>query len=284
MNRQWLVVVVSAAALIGCGSHVEIDNNRVWHAGHPSFADDGSGDVVFVKKKMDETLVFPPLQGWKGKTNPRFSLHKGRSLQSNETITGIYSGYAYDVFYMKSAGYIALTYLRQPEEERGGMVFGLDGSERLVLEPDDFSYRPERFKFIPSRDGATLAAIASRTDWESRADGLYDVEFEVQFYDATSMAPLMESSVTKRLTTLYDTRAPSFVWEDDNTLLITDNERTAFLVGVDGSVSDTALPTCSRPSSSSSRYSVERDEFLEVQEDTIVVSDIFEVLGLPLCP
>ena len=283
MGLRDSIIVVSMWGLVGCGSHVEIDNNRVWHAGHPSFADDGSGDVVFIQKKMDETLVFPPLQGWTGKTNPRFSIHKGRSLSSNETMTGVYSGYAFDLFYMKTAGYIALTYLRQPEESRGGLVFGLDGSERLNLEPEDFSFRPERFKLIPSRDGATLAAIATRTDWDSLSDGLYSIDFEVQFYDATSMAPLLGSTVTKRLKTLYDARTPVFVWHDPDTLLISDNETAAFLVGIDGSVSDTTLPDCARPSTSSSRYSVERGQFLEVEEDTIVTSEDYQILGLSPC-
>ena len=281
LDRLW--ILLSLALLLGCGSHVEIDNNRVWHAGHPSFADDGSDDVIFIKKKMDEGLVFPPLQGWTGKTNPRFSVHKGRSLSNNQTITGIYSGYALELFYMKEAGYIALTYLRQPEEARGGMVFGLDGTERLRLEPEDFSFKPERFKLIPSRDGSTLAAIATRTDWESLSDGLYTIDFEVQFYDATSMAPLLESTVTRQLKTLYDARLPVFTWENAETLLITDNESGAFLIDVAGVVTDTALPTCTRPSSSSSRYSPARGEFLEVEDDAIVVSDNYQIMGLPLC-
>jgi len=280
-DRLW--IVLSLALLFGCGSHVEIDSNRVWHAGHPSFADDGSGDVAFIKKKMGEGLIFPPLQGWTGKTNPRFSVHKGSSLSNNETITGIYSGYALDLFYMKQAGYIALTFLRQPEEARGGMIFGLDGTERLVLEPDDFSFKPERFKLIPSRDGSTLAAIATQTDWESLTDGLYTIEFEIQFYDATSMAPLLESTVTRQLKTLYDARLPVFTWHGAETLMITDNESGAFLVGVDGTVTDTELPACARPSSSSSRYSPARGEFLEVEGDGIVVSESYQILGLPLC-
>lgn len=283
MRRKRLWMIVFLGLLVGCGSHVEIDNNRVWHAGHPSFADDGSDDVIFIKKKMDEGLVFPPLQGWTGKTNPRFSVHKGRSLSSNEAITGIYSGYALDLFYMKQAGYIALTFLRQPEEARGGMVFGLDGTERLVLEPDDFSFKPERFKLIPSRDGSTLAAIATRTDWDSLSDGLYTIDFEVQLYDATSLAPLLESTITKQLKTLYDARTPVFTWQDAETLLISDNESGAFLVGVDGAVTDTELPTCARPSSSSSRYSPARGEFLEIEGDAIVVSESYQILGLPLC-
>ena len=267
----------------GCKTQVELDETRVWHRGHPVFSDDGS-DFAFVEKTTDERLIFPPLQGWVGRTNPRFAVRLGNSQEDGQSILHNVPGHALDVFYMRRNGYVVANFLRQPEEERGAIVVDLSGRERGRIRDDIFGFNVNRFVVVPSRDGHTIAAVGFATDYSMRINGKYRIRIGVQFYEAANLNPSSMHELNVQWSALNDIQAPIVFWDDAGSLLLTDNQTETVSVDVGGSVQVLGVPTCYRPMTSSSRYRAQSAGFLEFSHGQIIERAGYIPPVSPICP
>ena len=235
-----------------CNTDRAVGFSGSWERGLPVWADDGSA-IAGIETRIDDGIVFPPLQGWRGKVNPRFVLHTQTENGSPQALNGKeIKGYAMAMTYMKTAGYITVTHLKQPEELRSVIIFNLDGSERGRLSNADLCNERGPIVGLPSNDGRVIAVATWDIDYNTYQDGTYEVAYDIVFFDATTAEALSSQSFTASI----DGQQPKFTWNDDETLTVSDMSSMSATVGLTGAVHfGEALNCLPNPASSRVRNS-----------------------------
>ena len=215
-----------------CNTDRAVGFTGSWDRGLPVWADDGSS-IAGIETRVDDGIIFPPLQGWTGKVNPRFVLHTQAENGSPRALNGReIKGYALSMTYMKTAGYITVTHLKQPEELRSVIVFDLNGNERGRLSNVDLDNDRGPIIGLPSNDGRVIAVATWDIDYNTYQDGTYQVAYEIVFLDAETAEPISSQTFS----TSIDGQHPKFTWNDDETLTVSDMSSMSARVGLTGTV------------------------------------------------
>ena len=117
---------------------------------------------------------------------------------------------------MKTAGYITVTHLKQPEELRSVIVFDLDGNERGRLSNVDLDNERGPIVGLPSNDGRLIAVATWDIDYNTYQDGTYQVTYEI----VSSMLRLQSQSAHKPSQPPSMDSTPKFTWNNDETLTV----------------------------------------------------------------
>lgn len=239
-------------SISSCNTDRAVGISGSWDRGLPVWADDGSA-IAGIETRVDDGIIFPPLQGWTGKVNPRFVLHTQTEDGSPRAINGKeIKGYALSMSYMKSAGYITVTHLKQPEELRSVIVFDLNGNERGRLSNTDLDNERGPIVGLPSNDGRVIAVATWDIDYNTYQDGTYKVAYEIVFLDAETAEPISSQTFS----TSIDGQQPKFTWNDNETLTVSDMSSMSATVGLTGAVQfGDALGCLPNPASSRIRSS-----------------------------
>lgn len=246
--RNVICSALLLACLTACNTERAIGFTGSWDRGLPVWADDGS-EIAGIETRIDDGIIFPPLQGWRGKVNPRFALFiqdedgMPRFLNSKSI-----KGYAMAMHYMKQAGYITVSHLKQPEEIRSVIIYNMDGSERGRLSNEDLGNTRGPIAGLPSQDGRTIAVATWDIDYSTYDDGNYEVSYDVVFLDAANATSISSQSFT----TSMKGQRPKLTWADDATLVISDMQTSSAFVKLDGTIEFEAPLDC-LPNPASSR-------------------------------
>ena len=228
-------------SLGACNTYVSV--------GAHAISDDAS-EWMFVETRSQDVIVYPPLQGWRGRGNYRFRLWVGESLDSADVYSDFYKGHAMDIYDMSSKGYAVLNYLQQPAELRGGIVIDTSGEELLRDSNEDFGMDRAAFRMIPSPNGEIIAAVSYDTDWSTYQSGsISQHDIAIRFYDANTLDIAFEDQFTQTLGVINNV-----AWFDDESILLIDQGNTALQVYLDGSHTSLILDNCTYLPTSSGPY------------------------------
>ena len=264
------------ACLTACNTDRGIGFTGSWDRGLPVWADDGS-EIAGIETRVDDGIVFPPLQGWRGKVNPRFALFVQAEDGTPRFLNGkSIKGYAMAMHYMKQAGYITVSHLKQPEETRSVIIYNMDGSERGRLSNEDLGNTRGPIAGLPSNDGRTIAVATWDIDYSTYNDENYTVSYDVVFLDATTATSISSQSFT----TSIKGQQPKLTWADDATLVISDMQTSSAYVGIDGTTRFEAPldcltnPASSRIRSSDNAQLIQGVDQIEVDYDAELPPDL----------
>jgi hypothetical protein len=251
-------------------SHHEVEQTYTSYSnldsgtGYPVWSDDGTA-IAGVDKYWNNGIIFPPLEGrWIGRVNPRFRVivvgvvdndnnNEDADADANVSATTTtindeepatllteVTQHASSLYYMKRAGYVLVNYvsgfqasLLVPIDDSGNKN-GRTQSTEYLSNIGLFGSSSAIYTAIPSRDGATIAAISwSEHSRASEVDYFaYNIDFKVAFIDAVTMEtigggegeqeagqPVISFRAVVAMyspTEPHSTHWPFFYWEEDH--------------------------------------------------------------------
>ena len=203
--------------------------------GYPVWSNDPySKAIAGVEILNNQGFHFIPLDGFTGSINPRYRVFVQSDVYDSNTRIDLFKekDHPSSLYFMKKTqetGYLLVNYLRQPDEERGSIIYELSSSTGTLALP---IYLPELsnsgldmdgapYTAIPSRDGAIIAGIAwTRNDVDSSTQPTPPLQLRVVLIDTTTAETIV---MTNRLELATNTTmAPVMFWTEDSQLVILD--------------------------------------------------------------
>ena len=238
--------------------------------GYPVWSDDNSG-FAGVEVFWSQGIHFPPLQSLFGKVNPRFKVFIQEGGRRTDLVT--IKQHAMSLYYMETAGYVLVNYLKQPAEVRATtLVSTTDASTRTndFLSNEGLGFARGAYQAIPSRDGATIAAVSWQTDY-TRAPNLdyfaSMYEFRLVMVDAKTMKTIVSPISFQDVLNRELHWQPFCFWDDAGAFRMTDMMDFSRAFYTNGTVNEKAgysecIPfgTKSGPVRASDGLSLEVDE------------------------
>jgi hypothetical protein len=265
--------------------------------GYPVWSDDGTA-IAGVDKYWNNGIIFPPLEGrWSGRVNPRFRVivvgvvdndnsNEDADVTVTVTTTTVdaeepatllteVTQHASSLYYMKRAGYVLVNYvsgfqasLLVPIDDSGNKN-GRTQSTEYLSNIGLFGSSSAIYTAIPSRDGATIAAISwSEHSRASEVDYFaYNIDFKVAFIDAVTMETIIgggegeqeagQPVISFRAvvamyspTEPHSTHWPFFYWEEDQDQVVDVDSSTGMNNGTTGSITNSTSDTSTLTSTS----------------------------------
>jgi hypothetical protein len=219
--------------------------------GNNGNGNNGVGKIAGVETHWNAGLIIPPLQGWTGSVNPRFTAFVMDFYAGNDTTAITFrnrrdlvtlKGHPSSLYFMEGGAglsYVLVNYVDLPGWKHRTLLCDLDGqgsSSLRELKPptlwDENDYDEPAQRAIPSPDGSTICVLSWKSVYE-RAPGVdyfaYQMFFRVAFVDAATLevvggggdGPVVEFD---GVVGLYggERQWPFFYWDGDGAFRLTD--------------------------------------------------------------
>lgn len=249
MKKVLNSVVLAGFALLALSACDDQSTAKTEQLSRVVWSDDNSAQALVVMRYDESTPAMNPISAGGLQSNFTHQIYVQNADGSNRHAVGIeFQGQSgYDLYFMKESGYIVGTMVEASDNNQAVTRYYLlrmDGTvNRLTEKPD--------MKVIPSPNGGTLARITQYPATCGNPAGNCPVD--VEFLDAQSLDPLGQK--TQLSFSSGSGQLPALTWNQEGQFIVSDGAEAKAIAPATGEVSETTVPACTFPATTSSQVS-----------------------------